>query len=317
MLLDEDWAHRALINDVGAGLTRVPRTLPPRWLYDEYGSQLFDQITRLPTYYPTESERSILTRVAEQIVELSGADVLVELGSGTSDKTRSILDAFSDRRSLNEFIALDVSEQTLRDAALMLSERYPRAAITGVVGDFTVHLQQLPRRGRRLVMFLGGTIGNFTEVERAQFLIELAATLEPGEMVLLGTDLVKSADRLIAAYDDAEGVTEEFIRNSLTVVNREAGADFDQAQFEYVCFWDPTRERVDMRLRSLSPHTVTASGAGVTIVLAEGEEIQIELSTKFREERLIDDMSRAGLSRVAWWTDDDGDFAVSLWRREG
>jgi L-histidine N-alpha-methyltransferase len=290
--------------------------LPPKWLYDDEGSRLFDQITRLPAYYPTEAERSILLARADEIVAACDATTLVELGSGTSDKTHALLRAFADSGRLERFVPVDVSEGTLRDAAARLSERYPALQVEALVGDFTLHLGHLPRGGRRLVAFLGGTIGNFYVEERAAFLGALHDSLDPGDWFLLGTDLVKSTDRLIAAYDDSQGVTAAFVTNCLHVLNRELGADFDIDAFSYVPFWDPRQERMDLRLRADMPQRVTVPGAGLTFDLAHGEEIRVEISTKFRSERLRDELGAAGFSVARTWTDDGGDFALTLARRE-
>ncbi|KRF46707.1 L-histidine N(alpha)-methyltransferase [Terrabacter sp. Soil810] len=314
--LDPDWASGALVDDVRRGLGSQPRTLPPKWLYDDVGSDLFDEITRLPEYYPTERERAILRDHAVDIVAACDATTVVELGSGTSDKTRTLLDAFSEVGSLERFVPVDVSEQTLRDAAVMLSERYPSLRVEALVGDFTLHLGHLPRGGRRLVAFLGGTIGNFYVEERAAFLGALHDSLDPGDWFLLGTDLVKSTDRLISAYDDSRGVTARFVTNCLRVLNRELGADFDIDAFSYVPFWDPRQERMDLRLRADMPQRVTIPGADLTFDLAHGEEIRVEISTKFRRESLRDELGAAGFTVERTWTDADGDFALTLARRD-
>ena len=312
VLLDPDWSRGGLVEDVRRGLSRQPRTLPPKWLYDDVGSQLFDRITRLPEYYPFAAEHAILELHAADIAKASGASTLVELGSGTSEKTRMLLDAFTASGQLQRFVPVDVSEATLREAAAAIADRYPGVAVEAVVGDFTLHLAHLPRGGRRTVAFLGGTIGNLYREERGAFLGALADVLEPGDSVLLGTDLVKSADRLIAAYDDSAGVTEEFIRNSLRVLNRELDADFDIDGFSYVPFWDPHMERMDLRLRAETPQTVVIPGAGLTLDLAVGEEIRVEISTKFRVEGISAELEQAGLGVTEVWTDPAGDFALTL-----
>lgn len=319
VLLDPDWASGSLVDDVRRGLGGRPRRLPPKWLYDDIGAGLFDEITRLPEYYPTEAERAILTAHAAEVAEACDAGTLVELGSGTSDKTRTLLDAFrSPERShgpLRRFVPVDVSDATLRDAATMLSERYPGMAVEAVVGDFTLHLGDLPRGDRRLVAFLGSTIGNFYVEERAAFLGALADSLDPGEWLLLGTDLVKDLDRLVAAYDDEAGVTERFIRNCLTVVNRELGADFDQGAFSYAPLWDARMERIDMRLRAEEPSVVRVPGADLVVELATGEELCVEISTKFRLEGIATELADAGFAVAHTWTDPADDFALTLARR--
>ena len=313
--LDPHRASSALVDDVRRGLGSQPRTLSPKWLYDDVGSELFDEITRLPEYYPTERERAILRDHAADIVAACDATTVVELGSGTSDKTRTLLDAFTSVGSLERFVPVDVSEQTLRDAAVMLSERYPSLRVEALVGDFTLHLGHLPRGGRRLVAFLGGTIGNFYVEERAAFLGALHDSLEQGDWFLLGTDLVKSTDRLISAYDDSRGVTAAFVTNCLHVLNRELGADFDIEAFSYVPFWDPRQDRMDLRLRADMPQRVSIPGADLHFDLAQGEEIRVEISTKFRRQRLRDELAAAGFSVERTWTDDDADFALTLARR--
>jgi L-histidine N-alpha-methyltransferase len=317
VLLEPGWARDSLVDDVRRGLGAHPRSLPPKWLYDDRGSELFDEITRLPEYYPTERERAILRDHAGEIAELSGAGTLIELGSGTSDKTRTLLDAFSARGQLRRFVPVDVSEATLRTAAVELSAAYPGVQVEAIVGDFTLHLSHLPRGGRRMVAFLGGTIGNLYVEERAAFLGALADTLEPGDTLLLGTDLVKSSERLIAAYDDSAGVTARFVANALAVVNRELGADFDLDSFGYVPFWDPRLERMDLRLRSEMPQRVRIPGAGLVLDLASGEEIRVEISTKFRPQGIADELSAAGFEVARQWTDPDDDFALTLGRRSG
>ena len=266
-------------------LTRLPRTLPPRWLYDDRGSELFSQITTVPEYYQTETERAILSAHSASIAELTEATTVIELGSGTSDKTRALLDAFVAHGLIDRFVPLDVSEATLFDASAMLRERHPEVLVEPVVGDFTRHLQRLtavPTPGRRLVMFLGGTIGNFYVEERRAFLGALSDVLAPGDWVLVGIDQLKSLDRLVAAYDDDQGITEAFIRNALTNVNRTYGGDLDVGNFEYVPFWDGRQDRIDMRLRAGEPMRARFDGLDLDLELAAGEEIRVEISSKFR-----------------------------------
>jgi L-histidine N-alpha-methyltransferase len=312
VLLDPDWASGTLVADVRRGLGSHPRTLPPKWLYDDVGSALFDEITKLPEYYPFAAERSILEEHAAEIASASGATTLVELGSGTSEKTRLLLDAFTGTGQLTRFAPVDVSEGTLREAADQIARRHPGLEVDAVVGDFTLHLAQLPQGGRRMVAFLGGTIGNLYLEERRAFLGALADVLEPGDSVLLGTDLVKSTDRLVAAYHDPGGVTADFVRNSLRVLNRELGADFDLDAFSYVPFWDAHMERMDLRLRSEVPQTVTIPGADLVLDLAVGEEIRVEISTKFRVSKVADELEQAGFGVTRVWTDAPADFALTL-----
>ena len=315
MLLDPDWASGSLVDDVRRGLGSRPLRLPPKWLYDDRGSALFDEITRLAEYYPFRTERTILERHASDIAAACDATTLVELGSGTSEKTRLLLDALVATGRLELFVPMDVSEGTLREAAAALDARYPDLDVAAVVGDFTLHLRQLPRTGRRMVAFLGGTIGNLYVEERAAFLGALADSLEPGEWVLLGTDLVKEIDRMVAAYDDAGGVTAQFVGNALRVLNRELGADFAPDAFSYVPFWDPREERMDLRLRAEVPQRVRVPGADLVLDLAVGEEVQVEISTKFRPERIRAELDEAGFDVTASWSDPDADFALTLARR--
>ncbi|MEO6471875.1 MAG: L-histidine N(alpha)-methyltransferase [Aeromicrobium sp.] len=312
VLLDPDWASGSLVEDVLRGFASHPRALPPKWLYDETGSELFDEITRLKEYYPFVREHEILTEHAVDIVAASGATTLVELGSGTSEKTRILLDAFTATGQLECFAPVDVSEATLRKAASQISQSYPGVQVEAVVGDFTLHLAHLPKHGRRMVAFLGGTIGNLYQEERGAFLGALVDTLESGDSLLLGTDLTKSADRLIAAYNDDQGVTEKFVLNSLRVLNRELGADFDLDGFSYIPFWDAHMERMDLRLRSEMPQRVTIPGANLVLDLASGEEIRVEISTKFRVSKIAAELETAGFGITRVWTDDAGDFALTL-----
>jgi L-histidine Nalpha-methyltransferase len=310
--LDPDWAHRALVDDVRRGFSRRPLRLPPRWLYDDRGSELFDRITRLDEYYATEAERSILRREADHIAALTGADTIIELGSGTSDKTQTLLRAFHGSGQLRRFVPFDVSEQTLRDAAASLSTEYPSVHVHGVVGDFTLHVSHLPTDGAPMVAFLGSTIGNLYVEERQAFLAMLAEHLPARGWLLLGVDLVKPLERLVAAYDDPHGVTAEFTRNALRVVNRELGADFDVEAFDHVALWDPLHERMDLRLRANGEHHVEVPGADLTVDLCDGEEIRIEISTKFRVPSITAEIEDAGFRTRQVWTDRAGDVAVVL-----
>ena len=302
----------ALRRDVRTGLTSVPKELPPKWFYDERGSRLFDEITRLPEYYPTRRERSILQERAAEIAELSGADTLVELGSGTSEKTHLLLEALVARRSLRRIVAFDVSEPTLRRAAATLAAEYPEADVRAVVGDFEHHLGAIPRGGRRLVAFLGGTIGNLGPKQRALFLSTLAASMASGDSLLLGTDLVKDVARLERAYDDAAGITAAFNRNVLSVVNRELDADFVPERFEHVARFDPDEEWIEMWLRSTDRQVVTVADLGLRVGFEAGEAMRTEISAKFRREGVEAELGDADLAMARWWTDRHGDFGLSL-----
>jgi dimethylhistidine N-methyltransferase len=310
--LAPDAARAALRADALAGLTATPKSLPPRWFYDAHGSELFDEITRLPEYYPTRAERAVLEAHADEMARASGAEVLVELGSGTSEKTRLLLDALTRAGTLRRFVPFDVDPTVLEAAGAAIGAEYPGIAVDAVVGDFTEHLALLPRSGRRLVAFLGSTIGNLEPGPRAAFLAELAGTLAPGDSFLLGTDLVKDPGRLVRAYDDAAGVTAAFNRNVLAVLDRELGADFDPAAFDHVALWDAEREWIEMRLRSRSEQVVTVPALDLTVHFATGEELRTEVSAKFRRAGVEAELAAAGLRTTHWWTDPDGDFAVSL-----
>jgi L-histidine Nalpha-methyltransferase len=301
----------ALAADVRAGLTRSPKELPPKWFYDDRGSQLFDEITRLPEYYPTRAERSILVARAAEIADVTGADTLVELGSGTSEKTRLLLGALADAGTLRRFVPFDVSEATLRTAAHAVGEEYG-VTVHAVVGDFERHLGALPDGGVRLIAFLGGTIGNLAPGPRAAFLDDLADRLRPGDTLLLGTDLVKAVDRLEAAYDDAAGVTAEFNRNVLRVINRALGADFAPERFDHVARWDPAEAWIEMRLRARGAQQVRIADLDLTVGFADGEDLRTEISAKFTPERVERELSGAGFALQRWWTDPAGDFGVSL-----
>jgi L-histidine N-alpha-methyltransferase len=310
--LAPDAMRSALEADVRAGLTATPKTLPPKWFYDARGSVLFDEITRLPEYYPTRCERAILAAHAGEIAAASGADTLIELGSGTSEKTRLLLDALRDAGHLRRFVPFDVDESVLTMASKQVEEEYPGVEVHAVVGDFEHHLPLLPSGGRRLIAFLGGTIGNLLPADRAVFLATLAAGMAPGDALLLGTDLVKDPARLQAAYDDSAGVTADFNANVLRVVNRELAGDLDVDAFAHVAVWDADHEWIEMRLRSLRAQTATLAELGLTVDFAEGEEVRTEISAKFREGRVRDELAAAGLRLDHWWTDPDGDFGVSL-----
>ncbi|MBI3692626.1 MAG: L-histidine N(alpha)-methyltransferase [Mycolicibacterium aromaticivorans] len=310
--LAADAAAQALRDDVLHGLTQTPKSLPPKWFYDAVGSDLFDQITRLPEYYPTRTEAQILRSQAPAIAAASGADTLVELGSGTSEKTRLLLSAMRDEGSLRRFVPFDVDSSVLELAGAALEQEYPELDIDAVCGDFEEHLAKIPSGGRRLFVFLGSTIGNLTAVPRAQFLTALADVLDSGDSLLLGTDLVKDTGRLVRAYDDSAGVTAQFNLNVLTVVNRELDADFDVDAFEHVARWNPDEERIEMWLRATSPQQVTVAGLDLRVEFAAGEEMLTEVSCKFRPDAVAQELAAAGLRRTQWWTDEAGDFGLSL-----
>ncbi len=310
--LAADSAVQALRRDVYEGLTQTPKTLPPKWFYDSVGSELFDQITRLPEYYPTRAEAEILRDRAVEIAAASGADTLVELGSGTSEKTRLLLNALRDTGPLRRFIPFDVDAGMLQAASSAIFDEYPGIEIDAVCGDFEEHLDKIPRVGRRLVVFLGSTIGNLTPRPRADFLSALSDTLQPGDTLLLGTDLVKDAGRLVRAYDDSAGVTAQFNRNVLAVVNRELDADFDLEAFEHVARWNADEQRIEMWLRTDTAQRVRVGALDLTVGFDAGEEMLTEVSCKFRPDGVATELADAGLRRTHWWTDRAGDFGLSL-----
>ena len=312
--LTPDHASRALRQDVLSGLGTQPKSLPPKWFYDARGSELFEEITRLPEYYPTRAEREILQTRAGELARRTGARALVELGSGSSEKTRLLLDALRAHGTLEEFVPLDVSKSALREAADAIAADYPGLRVHGVVGDFTEHLGRLPGRSPRLVAFLGGTIGNLLPEERARFLAGVREVLQPGEWLLLGTDLVKDPETLVRAYDDAAGVTAQFNLNVLHVLNRELGADFDVDAFTHVARWDAEHEWIEMRLRATRAMRVVVPEVDLRLRLEEGEEIRTEISAKFRREGVEAELKEAGFDLDAWWTDEQGRFALSLAR---
>jgi L-histidine Nalpha-methyltransferase len=307
--------QRALPDDVLDGLTRPFKELPPKHLYDARGAALFDRICELPEYYPTRTERAILNGYAHAIVRRTGMAELVELGSGTAAKTRVLLDAMARAGTLWRYVPFDVAEQTVRDCTAALADEYPELTIHGIVGDFERHLRTIPppEPGRpRVVAFLGGTIGNFTPGARRRFLRALAGLLSSGDYLLLGTDLVKDVDTLEAAYNDAAGVTAEFNRNILGVLNRELDADFRTELFEHVAFFDTTHEWIEMRLRARRACQVRIGALDLDIEFARGEELRTEISAKFTRARLESDYEAAGLELAEWFTDPASLFALSL-----
>lgn len=308
--LPADATAAALRTDVAEGLTRTPKQLPPKWFYDARGSELFERITELPEYYPTRAEREILVARAAEIAAATRARTLVELGSGSSEKTRHLLRALPD---LHAYVPVDVSESALTLAGRALLAEHPELTVHALVADFLEGLalpQDTP--GPRLVAFLGGTIGNLLPVERAGFLTSVSALLAPGDALLLGTDLVKDEATLVAAYDDTQGVTAEFNKNVLAVLDRELGADFDPADFDHVALWDAEHEWIEMRLRARGAITAKIPALDLAVHLAAGEEIRTEVSAKFRQERVRAELTAAGLQPRRWWTDGEGRFALSL-----
>jgi L-histidine Nalpha-methyltransferase len=311
--LSADGAAR-MARDVQLGLTAEPKELAPKYFYDERGSLLFEQITELPEYYPTRTERSILAeRSAEIVAAAGGPATLVELGSGSAAKTRHLLDAMRDAGCLSTYVPVDISPEITHETARLLVEEYPGLTIRGLVCDFEHDLERIPSGdGGRLIAFLGGTIGNLYPDDRRDFLARIAALLEPGDRFLLGTDLVKEPTRLEAAYDDSAGVTADFNKNVLLVLNRELGGDFDPACFEHVARYDAEAARMDIGLRSLADQTVRLEGLDLTVDFAAGEEMRTEISAKFTRPHLEGAYRAVGLRPAGWFTDVASDYALSL-----
>jgi L-histidine Nalpha-methyltransferase len=311
--------HRTLANDVLDGLTKPFKELSPKHLYDARGSALFEQICELPEYYPTRTELSILRARAPEIVQLTGADELVELGAGASDKARVLLDAMSGEGTLRRYVPLDVSQSVVEAAAAALGDDYPGMAVHGVVGDFERHLAHVPASGemRRLVALLGGTIGNFPPGTRRAVLTKITGLLDESDHLLLGCAMLKDTHIIEAAYNDSAGVTAEFNRNMLHVLNRELDADFAPESFEHIAFFDRQHEWVEMRLRATRHCSVLIGDLDLRVEFAAGEELRTEISAKFTPERLRADLEAAGLELDRWFTDEDGLFGLALARRVG
>jgi L-histidine N-alpha-methyltransferase len=311
-----DGSHeRSLADDVLDGLTRPFKELPPKHFYDARGAELFDRICELPEYYPTRAERSILEHDSPELARLTGAAELVELGSGTAAKTRVLLDALHAAGTLRRYVPVDVTESMVRDCAIELTGEYPGLQVHGVIGDFERHLDRIPPAvGPRIVAFLGGTIGNFPPGSRRRVLREISRLLGPEDYLLMGTDLVKDPRVLQAAYDDAQGVTAEFNRNLLRVLNRELDADFEPDDFDHVALFDAEHEWIEMRLRARREHTTLVRDLDLPVHFDAGEEMRTEISAKFTAERLEGDLLASGMELVRWLTDPDELFALTLSR---
>jgi L-histidine N-alpha-methyltransferase len=310
--LPPDFLAEALRADVTRGLSATPKTLPPKWFYDERGSVLFEQITRLPEYYPTRAEREILRAHAAEVAAATGARTLVELGSGSGEKTRLLIEALRERGTLATYAPMDVSPSALLESGRVLVRDYPGLAVRALLADFEHQLGVLPVGDRRLTAFLGGTIGNLEPGPRATFLAGLRGSTAAGDWLLLGTDLVKDPAVLVPAYDDAAGVTASFDKNVLEVVNRELAADFDLDAFEHVARWDPEAEWIEMRLRSTAAQKVTVGALDLVVPFEAGEEMRTEVSAKFRPEGIRAELAAAGFATRDAWTDGAGRFLVTL-----
>ena len=306
----------ALRADARLGLTSTPKSLPPKWFYDARGSDLFERITALPEYYPTRTERALLERVVGEIARSARSEVLVELGAGSAAKTRLLLNALTADGPLKTYVPQDVSSSALRDAANQVAAEFPTLAVHGVVSDFTDTLQNLPGGGRRMIAFLGGTLGNLVPIERAEFLAGIHEVLEPGEQLLLGVGLVIDPATLVPAYDDAAGVTAEFNRNVLHVLNSRLDADFAPDKFEHIALWDAENEWIEMRLAATEDMTVRVRELDLTVEFARGEQMRTEISAKFRADGLRAELLAAGFDTERVWTDPDHRFALVLAARK-
>ena len=314
VVIDRAQVHDTLIEDVRDGLTRSLKELPPKYFYDERGSALFDRITTLPEYYPTRCERQILNRHSPQIVRSTAAEELVELGSGTASKTRALLYAMAGHGSLRRYVPFDVDASVVEACADELSELYPGLTVHGVVGDFGRDLDRIPGGERRLFAFLGGTIGNLLPDARAEFLMRLREQMDDEDRLVIGTDLVKDRSVLEAAYNDSAGVTAEFNRNVLRVINAGLGANFDPDAFEHVAFFDEANSWIEMRLRANGAQRVSIDGADLEIRFADGEEIRTEISAKFTREAVERELRAAGLRLDEFFTDGSKLFGLALAR---
>lgn len=312
VLRDEADGRPALHGATFRSLRAEVKELPAVWLYDERGSRLYEEITRLPEYYLTRHEGEILRAWSAEIANRTQARTLVDLGAGTAKNTRLLLDALDTAGTLERFVPLDVSEQTLRASAQAIAAAYPRVFVHAIAGDFERHLGALPGRGRRLIALLGSTIGNLYPERRRRFLTAVATALARDDAFLLGLDLVKGVTRLEAAYNDSRSVTEVFVRNALTAVNRELGATFEQRRFVYEARWDPEHEWMDIGLRARQAHTVSVPALELDVAFETGEPLRVEISSKFRRQQVEREVSQAGLRVESWWTDRAGDFAVAL-----
>jgi L-histidine N-alpha-methyltransferase len=308
-----DGALSSIADDVRAGLGSKPKELPPKYFYDERGSRLFEQITELPEYYPTRAEQEILDQVGREIVAAVDPDELVELGPGSARKTHALLDPMMESGAGKTYVPVDVSESAVREIAARLVNSYETLEIHGVVGDFEQDIDRLRQNGgRRLIAFLGGTIGNLDRSERREFLRQLRAAIGPEDRLLIGADLVKDKARLEAAYNDSAGITAEFNRNVLRVINAHLSADFDPTRFAHVAFYDEREQRIEMRLRARETHAVTISALAMEVSFERGEEIRTEISCKFTRSGLKREYEVAGLDLLSWHTDEQEQFALSL-----
>jgi L-histidine N-alpha-methyltransferase len=304
----------ALREDVRAGLTATPKSLPSRWRYDLHGRALFEKVTQLPGYYPAKAEGAILGAAASRIAKLSAAATVVELGPASPGRTRLVLDALRARGGLAAYVGVDVNAHAVGETARALADEYPELAIRPIETDFEGHLglPGYPGTGTTLVLSLGPTFGSMPPAQRAAFLSGVRARLSAGDALLLGGALVKDPSVLVAAYHDGVGLTAALNRNILVMLNHRLGADFDPDAFDHVAVWVPEAARVELRLRSVVRQQVRVPGAGLAVSFAPGEEMRTEIATRFRRDGLEAALAAAGLAVRAWWTDADESFGVSL-----
>lgn len=312
VLLDDTDRQAVLREATLSGLRETPKQIPAIWLYDQRGSLLFDEITRLPEYYLTRTERMILDERAAEIASLTRAETVVELGAGTSEKTRLLLDPLVGEGTLERFVPLDVSEEMLVSSAHAIAAAYPVLEVHAVVGDFERHLSAVPRCGRRLFAFLGSTIGGFEPDARARFLRTVSESLDEDDGLLLGLDLVKDPARLESAYSDEAGASERFQRNGLAHLDRELGSDFARRSFDYRPRWDPEHEWMDIGFDSMGTQVVPVPKLDLELAFTDGERLRTSVSSKFRQERFEAELADAGLRLSHWWTDAASDFALML-----
>jgi L-histidine N-alpha-methyltransferase len=299
--------------DVRSGLGSDPKAIPPKYFYDARGSELFEQITALPEYYPTRVEQSILdTAGAEIIGEVQPAEI-VELGPGSARKTDALLQPMVEMGFGRRYVPVDVSESSVEQCVLRLAAQYEGLEIHGLVGDFELHLDRIPAAaGRRLFAFLGGTIGNFDEPDRGRLLRALETQMGPDDRLLVGTDLVKDRSLLEAAYNDAAGVTAEFNRNLVRVINANLRADLDPDAFEHVAFYNEPEQRIEMWLRAREEMSARIDALEMDVGFERGDQFRTEISCKFTRETLEREYRAVGLEPLAWYTDPDDLFALSL-----
>ncbi|GAA3309063.1 L-histidine N(alpha)-methyltransferase [Streptomyces cinereospinus] len=311
-VLEAEHYATALRADIGDGLTRVPKSTAPTWFYDARGSELFEEITQLPEYPLWRAELGLLRLHARDVAERTGARSLVELGSGSSTKSKLIIEAL-DPAGLH-YVPVDVSADALHEAGAHLVRDYPGIRLHALRADFTAPLvlPALPADGPRLIAFLGSTLGNFRRPARGPFLRGLRDVMRPEDFLLIGADLVKTEQEMVAAYDDAQGVTAEFNKNLLHVLNRELDADFDPGAFDHVAVWNSAERHIEMRLRSRAEQVVKVRGLDLTVRFGAAEEWITERSAKFTTDRLREEMTGAGLHTRQLWADSDAGFALVL-----